>query len=84
VKRKYGVDKKWFDMTLAEQGGACAICYTASPATHAGKGAAWHIDHDHVTGVVRGILCHHCNTALGGFKDDVDSLQRAIDYLRKI
>ena len=39
------------------------------------------IDHCHVTGVVRGLLCFSCNTALGHFKDDIDVLKSAIRYL---
>ena len=36
---------------------------------------------DHETGRVRGLLCHHCNKALGGFKDSVEILTKAIKYL---
>ena len=41
------------------------------------------IDHDHTTGQVRGLLCDSCNPALGGFKDNIESLQKAIDYLKE-
>ena len=41
----------------------------------------WHIDHDHKTGEVRGALCHGCNIGLGGFKDNIDILNKAIEYL---
>lgn len=41
------------------------------------------IDHDHITGLVRALLCHDCNTGLGKFKDDVNLLQTAIEYLKK-
>lgn len=40
------------------------------------------IDHCHATGVLRGILCAYCNTALGSFKDDTDLMGRAIAYLK--
>ena len=62
---------------LAEQDGRCAICLTA-PAVH--------VDHDHRTGKVRGMLCFPCNAALGQLDDDVATVRRAADYLegRKI
>lgn len=41
------------------------------------------IDHNHNTGKVRGLLCHHCNVGIGHFDDNIDLLQSAIDYLKK-
>lgn len=64
------------DALLAAQGGACAIC--GGPPL--GKGV-YHLDHDHETGNVRGLLCHACNTSLGGFRDDPELLRKAIAYL---
>ena len=40
------------------------------------------IDHDHETMQIRGLLCHFCNMALGGFKDNIESLENAIRYLK--
>lgn len=54
------------------QGGFCAICQKNEPV---------HVDHDHVTGVVRGILCFNCNRGLGKLGDDVNLLRRALTYL---
>jgi len=59
---------------LEEQGGLCAIC-RAAPAAH--------VDHDHATGKVRGLLCFNCNGGLGQFKDRIQVLEAAIGYLRE-
>lgn len=73
LRRRYGIGVVDFDRMLAEQGGVCAIC---------GRAAPQHVDHDHVTGGVRGILCFNCNGGLGHFRDDVEHLAKAISYLR--
>lgn len=62
----------WLRMAR-EQGGLCAICRR--------HGWEYVVDHNHSTDEVRGLLCHGCNTALGIFGDDPETLQRAIDYL---
>ncbi|MET7963845.1 endonuclease VII domain-containing protein [Micromonospora zamorensis] len=73
LRRRYGVGEKEFQELLAEQGGVCAICGGADPQ---------HLDHDHRTGWVRGILCFNCNGGLGQFRDSPMRLARAITYLR--
>jgi len=79
LKRRYGIDQPTYLTLLASQGGKCAICGTAESGGH----GVWHIDHDHETGKIRGLLCHGCNTALGGFGDNPDRLLAAVDYLYK-
>lgn len=70
--------------TVAEmraiQQGRCAICNT--PEEDAPK-RRLHVDHDHESNAVRGLLCGLCNTGLGQFKDDPQRLFAAIDYLRR-
>lgn len=78
IKRTYGLTLADFETMLANQGGGCAICASAD---HGGK--SWHVDHDHETGAVRGILCHGCNHALGGARDNPDVLIAAAKYLWK-
>lgn len=68
-----------YERMFAEQEGRCAICRL--PQRDHKHWQRLHIDHDHVTGRVRGLLCTHCNTALGKFADDPERLQRAIEYL---
>lgn len=74
---RYGLTAERFDQMLAEQGNACAICRKSFD----GESKGIHIDHDHVTGQVRALLCTTCNTGLGAFMDSPDLLQAAIDYL---
>ncbi len=69
---RYGITEERYDELYAQQEGRCAIC---------GVGGALSVDHNHETGVVRGLLCHACNTGLGGLKDSPELLLRAVEYL---
>jgi Recombination endonuclease VII len=72
--RRYGISLAEYDALLEKQGGACAICRKRP------KGRLC-VDHCHVTGMVRGLLCNECNGALGYLKDDQASLVAALAYL---
>ncbi len=74
----YGITISDYENILNNQGRVCLICKADSPN---GKGNHFHIDHCHKTQNIRGLLCHNCNTSLGGFKDSVEVLQSAIKYL---
>ncbi len=76
LKRKYGITIEQYDALLSEQGGACAICGRKPR-----PDISLHLDHDHQTGQVRGILCFRCNNALGDFDDDASLLQQAVAYV---
>jgi hypothetical protein len=69
--RKYGLTAEDFDRMLASQQGRCRGCGTTDPGR---KG--WHIDHCHVTGRVRCLLCNRCNTVLGMCGEDPALLQQ--------
>lgn len=76
-KRRYGLTSGEYDTMLTKQNSKCAICFTETPG---GKGA-FHVDHCHASGLIRGLLCHHCNLGLGNFKSNPEFLQQAIRYL---
>lgn len=75
LSKTYGLTRVEWLTLLDSQGYRCAICNTDD------FGAKPHTDHDHLTGAVRGILCHRCNLALGNVRDSVDVLERMIAYL---
>ena len=85
LKSKYGAD---FDLRrlqtmAAEQDHKCAIC--GQPETEMRNGIVRHlaVDHDHVTGKVRQLLCQRCNKGIGTFNDDIELIFKAIGYLKK-
>lgn len=77
--RKYGVTVAEYDALAAAQGGCCRICGNPPPPEQRGLV----VDHCHVTGVVRGLLCNNCNALLGMAADDIDRLKAAIRYLER-
>lgn len=81
--KRYGLSVDGYNAMLAAQNGLCAICYEPETAMRAGRLVLLAVDHDHRTGRIRGLLCNHCNRALGAVRDKVDVLQKAIDYLQR-
>ena len=80
----YGLEYKDYVSMYSKQGGGCEICGTPIAKFKNNDGVPTaHVDHDHATGVVRGLLCRGCNLGLGCFKDDPELLDAAIDYLLK-
>jgi hypothetical protein len=78
-KKAHGVTPEFYSKMIATQHGRCAICGRDLSTLPPKK---VHIDHDHKTGIVRGILCHWCNLGIGKFKDDPSALRRAFAYIR--
>jgi hypothetical protein len=76
LRRTFGFSVAEDDRMIAAQGGGCAVCGRKPR-----KGSSLHVDHDHETGEVRGLLCFRCNGGLGQFADDVDRLESAAHYL---
>ncbi len=71
---KYKIEPEEYNALLMSSCGACYICGEVPE-------RPLHLDHDHATGKIRGLLCQPCNHALGLMKDDKERLQKAIDYL---
>lgn len=80
IRKRYGLTEDGYADLLTSQGGVCAGC--GGPPVKSG-GPNFHVDHDHATGLVRGLLCGHCNHVLGMVKDDPDRLLNLVAYLRK-
>jgi len=77
LKKSYGITIDDFERMDVEQNHLCKICQQPQ----SGRYENLAVDHCHTTGKVRGLLCDSCNRALGLFKDSVDVLRSAVDYL---
>lgn len=78
-KKTYDVSNDRFQEMLKNQNGLCAICLKEEQV----KRRQLSVDHDHETGKIRELLCNNCNNGLGRFKDSLETLIRATEYLRK-
>jgi hypothetical protein len=76
--RRYGITLDDYEQMFNMQQGRCAICLTDKPG---GGNRMFQVDHDHSTGVVRGLLCSRCNQLLGYAQDDAEILAKAAQYL---
>lgn len=74
---RFQISPDTLDKLIASQGGACAICQTSL------QKKSMHIDHDHASSRIRGVLCRECNLALGHSRDDIGILQSAMAYLAR-
>jgi len=76
LKSQYGLSRDQYELMIKNQNNRCIICgnpFTTPKHTH--------IDHDHKTGSVRGVLCSNCNTGIGFFRENIDIMISAIKYL---
>ena len=80
--RVYGISPEDYADLLSAQDGVCAICRKPETVRNQDGPRPLCLDHDHLTGTVRGLLCHSCNLSLGHFDDDPDRLEAAARYLR--
>lgn len=73
-ERAYSIDFETFEAMKAEQDDVCAICREP-------QSGGLYVDHDHLTGAVRALLCRGCNFAIGQMKDNPELLRTAADYV---
>lgn len=79
LKHLYGITLQEYIAILELQGFSCAICKSTSCQSKRN----FAVDHNHVTGEVRGLLCKRCNTALGLFQDSPSIIFSAVNYLKE-
>lgn len=87
-KTRYGIPHEEYSNLYRAQGGLCAVCKEPNKQANrngrnSGAGSRdLHVDHDHATGRVRGLLCTNCNLGIGHFGDKPELLSLAIEYLK--
>lgn len=77
LRKLYDISVEEYEAILDYQDGVCAICRRPPSAFK----RRFHVDHNHETKAVRGILCHGCNVGLGSFQDNPLMLRSALEYL---
>lgn len=78
LKSLYGITIDEYEELSAHQNHICWICGGVETT----KDGFLHVDHDHNTGQIRGLLCAKCNQGIGCFKENIEALEKAIEYLR--
>lgn len=82
-ERRFGISRQEYLERLAARNGLCEICGEPQKPRSSGLVPVLAGDHDHETGRFRGFLCSSCNTALGGFRDSVEIMSKAIAYIQR-
>lgn len=80
LRARYGIGSEEYLKMFKSQNGVCAIC---GQPEYSKKRINLCVDHDHVTGAIRGLLCHRCNAGIGQLNDDVALLEAALNYLKE-
>lgn len=81
LKREYGITLEDYNALLRKQAHRCAICRRGETAKSRGKVRRLAVDHDHVTGAVRGLLCHRCNILVWALEDNHTTLRSVESYI---
>lgn len=91
LHKRYGMTNDEYVDLLEEQGGVCAVCGSDDPLApgrprkdgEKKSQGSFHVDHDHETGKVRGLVCSMCNRMLGQGRDSSTVLQLGAEYLQR-
>jgi Autographiviridae endonuclease VII len=84
IKKNYGMTSEEYQSMLDRQNGLCASCNNPETAKgNTGKLKPLAVDHDHVTGKVRSLLCSNCNQALGCLKEDPERVNALLRYIKQ-
>lgn len=78
LKKNYGITLEEYNVILTRQGGKCACCGRDQNTC----GRKLFVDHCHETGRIRGIICNRCNYGIGALGDNIEGVQRALEYLK--
>ena len=83
LKRKFGLSLEKYDTIALSQGNTCAICRQPETKLEHGSLRNLSVDHNHVTGALRGLLCCNCNYALGCLKENPETIAALLLYVNK-
>lgn len=83
LKKNYGISLEKYNEMLVAQGALCFICKQPETQVHPKSGLPYQlsVDHCHTTNKIRSFLCNNCNRTLGMVNDNVELLQKMIDYV---
>lgn len=79
--RRYKITQQDYEKMYKDQDGRCKICKLPAP-MHSNDRTRLYVDHCHTTKKVRGLLCKNCNSGIGQFKESIESMLKAIEYLK--
>ena len=81
LKQKFSISDVQYEWLFEKQHGLCYICGQEETRLYRGVKVRLSVDHDHETGLIRGLLCSDCNIGIGMFGDSVPLLKKVIEYL---
>lgn len=83
LRRKYGMTSAEFEAMAVKQHGKCKVCREPPSAGRWSRKYRLHVDHDHTSGRVRGLVCYRCNMAIGFLRDSPKLARSVAKYLEK-